>query len=57
MMKLVQVILVAASLAGLLLVAYGAEPQRPAADPNPLKGNQEQFARIQSTYYAESSNK
>ncbi|MGG1519561.1 hypothetical protein ABE504_29440 [Paenibacillus oryzisoli] len=57
MKKIVQVLLVAASLAGLLLVAYWAEPQRPAADPNPLKGNQEQFARIQSAYYAESSDK
>jgi hypothetical protein len=54
-MKILNLLLVCAACFFLLLLAFGADSPSPTADPNPMKNNQEQFARIQPAYYAETS--
>lgn len=55
MMKILNVLLVMAACTFLLLMAFGADTPSETADPNPMKQNQDQFARIQHSYYAETS--
>lgn len=55
MIKILNVLLVAAACCFLLLMAFNANSPGTAADPNPMKQNQEQFTRMQPTYYAEIS--
>lgn len=55
MIKILNVLLVAAACCFLLLVAFHANSPGSFVDPNPMKQNQEQFTRMQPTYYAETS--
>ncbi|MZQ84933.1 hypothetical protein GQF01_22740 [Paenibacillus sp. 5J-6] len=57
MMKILNVLLVMAACFFLFFMAFEAEPPGEHADPNPMKQNQTQFARIQQSYYAEDVNK
>jgi hypothetical protein len=57
MMKILNVLLVIAACFFLLFMASEAESPGKKADPNPMKQNQAQFARIQQSYYAEDVNK
>ncbi|SDN22965.1 hypothetical protein SAMN04487897_102219 [Paenibacillus sp. yr247] len=55
MIKILNLLLIVAACCVLFLIAFDAESPSTAADPNPMKQNQEQFARIQPTYYANTS--
>ncbi|MDQ0873718.1 hypothetical protein QFZ77_002377 [Paenibacillus sp. V4I3] len=55
MMKILNLLLVVAACFFLLLIAFDADSPSTAADPNPMKQNQDQFTRMQPTYYAETS--
>lgn len=55
MIKILNVLLVAAACCFLLFIAFNANSPDSTADPNPMKQNQEQFTRMQPTYYAETS--
>lgn len=57
MMKILNVLLVMAACFFLFFMAFEAESPGKNADPNPMKQNQTQFARIQQSYYAEDVNK
>ncbi|BFT70256.1 MULTISPECIES: hypothetical protein [Paenibacillus] len=57
MMKILNVLLVMAACFFLLFMAFEAESPGKNQDPNPMKQNQTQFARIQQSYYAEDVNK
>lgn len=55
-MKILNLLLIVAACCFLLLIAFDADsPTSTAADPNPMKQNQDQFTRMQPTYYAEIS--
>lgn len=56
MMKILNVLLVMAA-CFLILHGFRGGVSRKNADPNPMKQNQTQFARIQQSYYAEDVNK
>ncbi|MBP1963723.1 hypothetical protein [Paenibacillus aceris] len=53
LMKILNVLLVMAACFFLLFMAFEADAPAKNDEPNPMKQNQEQFARIQQTYYAE----
>lgn len=53
LMKILNVLLVMAACFFLLFMAFEADAPAKNEEPNPMKRNQEQFARIQQTYYAE----
>ncbi|WP_157276586.1 hypothetical protein [Paenibacillus sp. Soil766] len=53
-MKLLNVLLVVALGTMFLLLAYQAKAPDSTHDPNPMKHDQNQFARMQLTYYTES---
>ncbi|WP_171684205.1 hypothetical protein [Paenibacillus planticolens] len=53
MMKILNVLLVMAACFFLLFMAFEADAPQKNEDPNPMKQNQEQFARIHQSYYAE----
>ncbi|GGI44183.1 hypothetical protein GCM10008018_05830 [Paenibacillus marchantiophytorum] len=55
MMKFLNVLLVLAACCFLLMIAFAADSPSDMTDPNPMKQNQEQFARMQPTYYAENA--
>ncbi|MEW9698259.1 hypothetical protein [Paenibacillus sp. SI8] len=55
MMKILNLLLICAACLVLLLVAYDADSPGTPKDPNPMKSNQEQFARTQPAFYAETS--
>ncbi|MCY9663603.1 hypothetical protein M5X11_01215 [Paenibacillus alginolyticus] len=55
MMKILNLLLIMAACCFLLLMAFDADSPSTAADPNPMKQNQDQFTRMQPTYYAETS--
>jgi hypothetical protein len=54
-MKILNLLLVVATCFFLLLIAFDADAPSATADPNPMKQNQDQFTRMQPTYYAETS--
>jgi hypothetical protein len=54
-MKILNLLLAAAALCLLLLFAYAADTPEASNVPNPVKMNQEQFARIQPALYAGTS--
>lgn len=54
-MKILNLLLIVAACCFLLLIAFDAESPSTVADPNPMKQNQDQFTRMQPTYYAETS--
>ncbi|MFD0692525.1 hypothetical protein ACFQZT_00305 [Paenibacillus sp. GCM10027628] len=54
-MKILNLLLICAACCVLFLLAFGADSPGSSADPNPMKQNQEQFARIQPAYYADNS--
>ncbi|MDD9265970.1 hypothetical protein ACFPES_02880 [Paenibacillus sp. GCM10023248] len=53
MMKILNVLLVIAACLFLLFIAFEADPPSQESEPNPMKQNQDQFTRIQQTYYAD----
>lgn len=54
-MKILNLLLIVAACFFLLLIAFDADVPSATADPNPMKQNQDQFTRMQPTYYAETS--
>ncbi|NEW07818.1 hypothetical protein GK047_17600 [Paenibacillus sp. SYP-B3998] len=55
MMKILNLLLICVACFFLLLLAFDSDSPATPKDPNPMKSNQEQFTRIQPTYYAETS--
>lgn len=50
--RAVKLMLVIATFAAIVYVAINHEEEQSVTDPNPMKQNQEQFARIAPVYYA-----
>ncbi|WP_187274427.1 hypothetical protein [Paenibacillus sp. N3.4] len=55
MIKILNLLFIVAACFTLLVMAFDADSPGTAADPNPMKQNQEQFVRMQPTYYAETT--